>query len=325
MYEDFFNFSRRPFAAQADPQRYYPATVIEHARQTIVRSIDRGDGPALVMGPAGTGKSLLCQLVAEQFADRFLVAYLASGRITTRQALLQAILHELRLPFRGLDEGELRLSLLDRLKPSEDEADGSPNDGLLLVVDEAHTLPWRLLEEVRMLTNVVRDGQPRVRVVLAGASNLEERFAHPNLASFSQRLAARVYLEALDSVETGTYIRGQLAAVGGDERLFTDDALRSVYRATDGIPRLINQVCDHALILASLGGAARSRLKRSRKRGPTCNSCPPPGTRRPRRPAPPAWSSSADSTMEAMSHRRSRFARLLGRRWRWSNRTTRST
>ena len=91
-------------------------------------------------------------------------------------------------------------------------------------------------------------------MVLAGASTLEERFAHPNLASFSQRLAARVYLEALDSVETASYVRAQIAAAGGSEKLFTDEALRSVYRATDGIGRLINQVCDHALILSSLGG-----------------------------------------------------------------------
>ncbi len=255
MYEDFFDFRRRPFVAQADPARYYPATVIEQVRQAVARAIDRGEGPAMIMGPAGTGKSLLCQLLAEQFADRFAVAYLASGRITTRQALLQAILYELQLPFRGLDEGELRLSLLDRLKPADDDGERGPDEGLLLVIDEAHTLPWRLLEEVRMLTNVVRDGQPRVRVVLAGASHLEERFAHPNLASFSQRLAARAYLEALDSVETAGYVRALLAAAGGSEKLFTDDALRSVYRATDGIPRLVNQVCDHALILASLGGA----------------------------------------------------------------------
>ena len=126
-------------------------------------------------------------------------------------------------------------------------------DGLLLLVDEAHTLSWRLLEEIRMLTNLVRDGQPRVRVVLAGGSLLEERFASPRMSSFSQRLAARCYLESLDSVETGQYVRAQIESVGGDPRLFTDDALRSVYRATDGIPRLINQVCDHALILASLG------------------------------------------------------------------------
>jgi hypothetical protein len=128
----------------------------------------------------------------------------------------------------------------------------------LLIVDEAHTLPLRVLEEIRMLTNLVRDGQSRVRVVLAGAAILEERFASPKLASFAQRLAARCYLEPLGAQETGAYVRAQLEAVGGDpDQLVDEPAFGGIYRASDGIPRLINQLCDHALILASLGGAAR--------------------------------------------------------------------
>src|SRR5262249_30876280 len=159
-----------------------------------------------------------------------------------------AILYELGLPYRGMDEGELRLSLVDHLEPGADN-----NEGLLLLIDEAHTLPWRLLEEVRMITNVVRNGQPRVRVVLAGNAALEERFASPKLNSFSQRLAARCYLEALDCAETLEYVRAQISSSGAaTDKFFGEDALRSVYRASDGIPRLINQICDHALILAGL-------------------------------------------------------------------------
>src|SRR6185436_19642724 len=112
---------------------------------------------------------------------------------------------------RGLDEGELRLSLLDHLEPKPDG-----NAGLLLIIDEAHTLSWRLLEEVRMITNVVRNGQPRVRVVLAGSATLEERFASPKLNSFSQRLAARCYLEALECAETLEYVRAQVSSAGAD-------------------------------------------------------------------------------------------------------------
>jgi type II secretory pathway predicted ATPase ExeA len=250
MYEAFFKLHSRPFLAAPQTSRYFPAAVIESARKTLARCIERGEGAGLLIGPVGTGKTLLCQMLSEAFHDEFSVALLTSGRLATRRALLQAILYELGLPFRGIDEGELRLSLLDHLEPTP-----QGNHGLLLLVDEAHTLPWRLLEEIRLITNLVRDGQSRVRVILAGGPILEERFASPKLSSFSQRLAARCYLESLDSAETAAFVRAQIASVGGDPaQLFHDEALHSVHRATDGIPRLINQVCDHALILASLGG-----------------------------------------------------------------------
>jgi type II secretory pathway predicted ATPase ExeA len=251
MYEACFQLRGRPFLSTTQVERYFPAAAIESARQTLTRCIERGEGAGLLVGPAGTGKTLLCQILARQFDDRFAVALLTSGRLATRSALLQAILYELKLPYRGLDEGELRLSLLDFLEPT---AEGPA--GLLLIVDEAHTLPLRLLEEIRMITNLVRDGQPRVRVVLAGGPMLEERFASPKLVSFSQRLAARCYLEPLNAADTSAYVRAQITAVGGDpDKLIDQQALRTIYRASDGIPRLINQICDHALILASLGGA----------------------------------------------------------------------
>lgn len=201
----------------------------------------------MVVGAAGTGKSLLLQLLAEQFGAEFHVALLAGTGVGTRRSLLQNILFELNLPYRGLDEGELRLSLTDYLRPSRE----CPN-GLLLLVDEAHTLPLRLLEEIRSLTNLVHDGVPRIRLVLAGSPLLEERFTSPKLASFSQRLAVRTYLHAFNAAETAEYVRHELGRCGqqGDGP-FTADALRAVHVATDGIPRLVNQVCDHALVLAA--------------------------------------------------------------------------
>jgi len=249
MYESFFQLRQRPFAAAPMPERYFAATAIENARRTLSRTISRAEGAGLIIGPAGTGKTLLCMTLAREFADRFATVLLASGRLCTRRALLQAILFELGQPYRGLEEGELRLSLMDYLSPANQSS-----DGMLLLVDEAHALPWRLMEELRMISNLVRDGKPRVRLILAGSSLLEERFASPKLESFSQRLAARCYLESLDRKETMAYVRAEIAAAGGDiSKIFPDAALESVYRATDGIPRLINQICDHALILAQLG------------------------------------------------------------------------
>lgn len=250
MYEAFFGLQRRPFAAVACLEEYYPAASIEAARQTLVRCIQRAEGPALVVGPSGTGKTLLCQAIAQQFRDDFNVVLLTSGGLSTRRALFQAILYGLRRPYRGMDEGEARLAVADFLT-----SDKSHPAGMLLLVDEAHTLPLRLLDEIRMLTNLVYEGKVRTRLVLAGGPDLEERFASPKLASFSQRLAARCYLEAFTRTETEDYVREVIARAGGEsERVFTPEARSAVYQATDGIPRLVNQVCDHALVLAFAAG-----------------------------------------------------------------------
>ena len=250
MYEAFFKLQERPFSAAPLASRYFPSANIEYARQSLRRAIDRAEGAGLVVGPSGTGKSLLLQVLGDEFRDRFRPVLLTSGRLTTAKALLQAILFELNLPYRHMDESELRLSLVDHLSPPKLAC-----DGLLLLIDEAHGMSWRLFEEVRMITNFVRDGEPRVRVVLAGSPKLEERFASPRLDSFSQRLAVRCYLESLSREETTAYVRAQIENVGGSaDRVFGEDAYSAIFRATDGIPRLINQVCDHALLLTSLGG-----------------------------------------------------------------------
>ncbi|HTN77314.1 MAG TPA: AAA family ATPase [Pirellulaceae bacterium] len=253
MYEKFFRMKQRPFAATPSPAGYVPAQAIEQARQQLARGIERAEGPGWVVGPAGTGKSLLLAVLAAQFADRFEVVQLVSGRLRSVRALLQNILFELKLPYRDLTEGELRLALLDRLEPRD-----RARHGLLLLVDEAHAMPVRLLEELRMITNLVRGGEARVRLVLAGDTRLEERFANPRLASFQQRVAARCYLSSLARQETFDLVRTQLTASGvmpGD--IFADEALEELHRTTAGVPRLINQLCDHALVLAAVAADPR--------------------------------------------------------------------
>lgn len=240
----------RPFAPVPLVDHYFPAAAIEGARNNLARCVERGEGPGWVVGPSGTGKTLLCLMLAEQFRDKFQVAMLASGRLGTRRALFQAILYELGRPYRDMDEGELRLALIDYLN-----GDDANCNGMLLLIDEAHTMPLRLLEEIRLLSNMTRDGQPLMRLVLAGAPVLEERFANPKLDSFSQRLSARCYLEAFNRTETRDYIQSRIDADGAPgEKIFPDDACASVYHAGGGVPRLINQVCDHTLLLAYVNG-----------------------------------------------------------------------
>ena len=227
-------------------QFYHPAQQIDAAIKSVERCIRRGEGMGLVVGPPGTGKSLLLSMVAEHVRDDFDVALLSGASICTRRALWQSIMAAIGEPFRGIDEGELRMAIVERIRGLA--ATGS---GLVILVDEAATLPTRLIEELRLLTNVPTP-MPAVHIVLAGGLRLEEMLAGPRMESLAQRIAVRGYLEPLDHAETMAYLRAQTKAAGLDwQKLFAAGSDDAVFKATDGVPRLINQVCDQALVLVA--------------------------------------------------------------------------
>ncbi|MEZ6078359.1 MAG: AAA family ATPase [Pirellulaceae bacterium] len=250
MHEELYHSPERPFRATPDIRYYFAHDSVEAARQTVVRAVLRAEGPVMVLGGAGLGKSLLGTVVVKDFAARFDIVQLHAARLCSRRALLQSILFELDLPYRDLSEGELRLSILARLEPSSDHAP----DGVVIVVDEAHTLPAKLLDELRLISNFTRANQPRARLVLIGNLRLEDIFAEPQLESFNQRLAARCYLQPMNRQQTRQYVFHQLTTAGfNPKELITEDATQAVYAASDGVPRLVNQIMDHALALAATG------------------------------------------------------------------------
>ncbi len=247
MYESFFGFVKRPFLAASTLDRYFPAACAEQTFQITSRAILRGEGPVAIFGGTGLGKTMCCLRIADSFRRNFEVVMLSSSQLITRRALLQSLLFELRMPYRDMTEGELRLTLMSRLQPSTE----NPTDGLVLVIDEAQTLSMKLLDEIRLLTNVVRNGVPRVRLVLCGTMRLEDCLSHPQMDSLNQRLAARCYLTPLSSQETSQYVihKIELSGVEGST-VMTRDALDAIYRGSDGIPRLIDQLADQSLLLA---------------------------------------------------------------------------
>lgn len=227
-------------------QFYHPATQIDASLKSVERCIRRGEGVALVVGPPGTGKSLLLAMVADHVRDDFDVALLSGASICTRRALWQSILAAIGEPFRGIDEGELRMAIVERVRGLA--ATGS---GLVILVDEAATLPTRLIDELRLLTNVPTP-LPAVHLVLAGGLRLEEMLSGPRMESLAQRIAVRGYLEPLDHAETMAYLRTQTRAATLDwDKLFAPGSDDAVFKATDGVPRLINQLCDQALVLVA--------------------------------------------------------------------------
>ncbi len=248
MYEKVFNLESRPFVSAPFVKHYYATQSMSHTLAQTQLCIDRAAGPVVVIGGAGTGKSLLLTMLAEKYASQFNVVNLACARLAQRCDLLQNILFELQQPYRDMTEGELRLALIDYLKPSS----LCPN-GVLLLVDEAEVLDASLLDEVRLITNFVRDGQPRVRLIMAGTQELENSLTNPKLQSFNQRIAARCYLSNLSYQETVGYVWTHIDRAGGrGEELVPENTIRVLFEVTDGCPRLINQVCDQALMLAAV-------------------------------------------------------------------------
>ncbi len=247
MHESFFGLQKRPFLTYPTLERYCPVASQEQAFQAAYRAVSRAEGPVAVLGGTGLGKSMVCLRIAEHFRRSFEVVLLSSSQICSRRALLQSLLFELRMPYRDLNEGELRLSLLDRLQPSNENS----SDGLVLIVDEAQTLSIKLLDELRMLTNLARDGQPRVRLVLCGTHRLDEMLGHPQLESLNQRLAARCYLLPFNQSETLHYLTHKVERCGASiQSVMTEEAMQLIHRATDGVPRLIDQLADQSLRLA---------------------------------------------------------------------------
>jgi type II secretory pathway predicted ATPase ExeA len=245
--------SSRPFLAAPRTDFYHPARAIDAALLGIERAIRRSEGVGLIVGPPGTGKTLLLAKLAEHVRDDFDVALLSGARICTRRALWQSVLAEIGEPYRGIDEGELRIGVVERVRGLA--ASGS---GLVILVDEAHTLPTRLLEELRLLTNIPTP-LPSVHVVLAGTREMDERLGTSRMESLAQRIGARFYLEPLDHEETMAYLRTQMKVAGLQwDAVFERGSDDAVFAATDGVPRLVNQLCDLALVQA--GEAGRKRV-----------------------------------------------------------------
>ncbi|WP_158265527.1 ExeA family protein [Blastopirellula marina] len=250
MYEDFFGLSHRPFPSVPSLVGYQESATHAEAMETILRCVRRDEGIATLFAAPGLGKTTLAMRLQEELDGQFEVVRLNSGHCGSRRALLQAIAYEIGLPHRGMEEGELRIQLAEYVE----RLDSRRVMGIVLLADEADMLPIRLLEELRLLTNFTHRDRSQVSVVLLGNVSLEERLSSPYLASFNQRVGARAYLQPLASSETAQYIRQQMHLAGAKRPVFDESAVDVIFARSQGVPRVINQLCDHSLLLAALGG-----------------------------------------------------------------------
>lgn len=246
MYEEFFGFQRRPFSATPDAPCFVPLETHQGVLDALAVSCERGQGISVLTGEAGLGKSLVGLRLAFELQPTFATAFLGHSAYATRRALLQAILFELNRPYDRKAEQELRLDLASVLKSLRSE-----HAGFVLVIDEAHRLSMPLLDEVRLLTLLADAGEPLARVVLIGNRDLEERLVDPDLAEFNQRICCQVDLAPLTQAESLEYLRSNLELAGARaEDVFTADALAFLAKAADGVPRCLNHLADHSLLLS---------------------------------------------------------------------------
>jgi type II secretory pathway predicted ATPase ExeA len=250
MYEAAFSLQRRPFAATPDAGCWFHDGPFQAVLDELLVCAERGQGVGVLIAAAGAGKTLVCERLVRELQQGFATVFLRHATFTTRRSLLQSILCELEQPFDHATDQELRLAIARTLKELH-----AAERALAIVVDEAHQLSEAVLEELRILSDHAQDGRPLVRLILAGQLDLEEKLALPSAQALNQRIRAHVALPTLTQAESADYVDYRVTWAGGrTTETFTPEALDVICRAADGVPRCLNQLCDHALLSAFAAG-----------------------------------------------------------------------
>ena len=245
LYTGFFGFSERPFSLVPDPSLLYWSKQHTRAYSVLEFGILSSAPVTLVTGEIGAGKTTLIQALLHNLTDDVQVA-LVSNAQGDRGELLQWVLHALDVRF---EETDGYVALFRRLQDHLLETYAAGRR-VILIFDEAQNLSRAGLEELRMLTNINSNKDVLVQLVLVGQPELRKMIQHPGMQQLAQRIAASFHLSGMDRDTVQAYIRHRLEAVGGTGAEFTDDAVEIIHRETRGVPRLVNQLCEFALLYA---------------------------------------------------------------------------
>jgi type II secretory pathway predicted ATPase ExeA len=255
LYEDFYGLSEKPFSLTPDPKFFYRSESHANAFDLLKYAIRRREGLVVITGDSGTGKTTLCRAFLDQL-DRRTFTALVLNPFVSEEDLLCLILQEFGVVSRedvrrgrlaGVTLQELINTLTDFLRSIQ-----AIGGRAMLIVDEAQNLPLQLLEQIRLLSNLETDKDKLLQIVLVGQLSLKDVLRAPALSHFDQRVSVRYQLRPLTPEETAAYVTHRLAIAGGERSIlrFTPKALQRVHRFTNGVPRLINLVCDRALLAA---------------------------------------------------------------------------
>ena len=249
MYKEFFQIAEDPFELTPDPTRFVATQRHNEALAALYYSVRHHKGFVVVTGEVGTGKTLLLRCLLQLFEESkdFAYAYLFHSRLSPLE-FLQYVLADFGLDAAGKSKSELLFAFGKFL--SERAAHKLIT---VLIVDEAHDLSEELLEEVRLLSNLEATDRKLLQIVLVGQPELDKKLDSFGLRQLKQRIAIRTHLDPLTLEETAHYIHQRLEAAGVEpsrDPIFPQYTVKEVYRWSKGLPRLINSICENALISA---------------------------------------------------------------------------
>ena len=244
MYEQFYALKEKPFEITPDPRFLYMSEQHREAYAHLTYALNETKGFTVITGEVGTGKTTLIQMLLARLDGHTRTAHLFNPKLSTRD-FLSYICHDLGLKTEGLTtKGELLTLLHSFLLECY-----ARKERVVLIIDEAQTLSPKLLEEVRLLTNLETPKSKLLQVILMGQPELDKILADQRFRQLRQRISVRYHLKPLNRNETREYIEKRLKVAGArDCYLFDDGAIREIWKRSNGVPRIINVLCDNALV-----------------------------------------------------------------------------
>ena len=242
MYEKFYGLRNKPFSLLPDPEFLFPSKKHQMALTLLEYGLTNQASFSVITGDIGTGKTTLIRQLLNQM-ERDMVVGLITNTHSSFGDLLQWILMAFNLECDTRDKVGMYKTFMDFL--IKQYAAGRRT---ILIVDEAQNMDHQTLEELRMLSNVNSEKDQVLQIILAGQPGLRDNLRDPRLEQFAQRISVDYNLTPLDATETREYIRHRLGVAGGSADLFEDEACDIVFQYSGGTPRLINLLCDTALV-----------------------------------------------------------------------------
>jgi len=242
MYEKFYGFRGKPFSLLPDPEFLYLSDKHRMALTLLEYGLWNQASFSVVTGDIGAGKTTLIRYLLNQI-DRELVVGLISNTHPSFGELLHWILLAFNINYESKDKVGMYKAFVDFVI-----REYAANRRTVLIIDEAQNMSHQALEELRMLSNINADKDQVLQIILVGQPGLREHLRDPSLEQFAQRIAVDYHLGPLNAEETRHYIGHRVEVAGGQAELFSDDACEAVFQHSGGIPRLINILCDTALV-----------------------------------------------------------------------------
>ena len=244
MYNEYFGLKESPFSIAPDPRYLFMSEQHREALAHLVYGFNSDGGFVLLTGEVGTGKTTVCRCLLEQIPENTAIAFILNPKLSV-QELLATICDELGIKY-PRDSASVKV-FVDLINAYLLEAHAKGRKAVLLI-DEAQNLSAEVLEQLRLLTNLETNQRKLLQIILIGQPELRDKLSEPGLRQLSQRIIARYHLGALSKKDISAYVSHRLSVAGLQEQLFPQPVVNRLYRLSGGVPRLINVLCDRALL-----------------------------------------------------------------------------